>query len=68
MKKYLIPIIALVYILSPIDLIPDFVPVFGWLDDVVAFLIGLRSLLGTLKRMREGGNHGGPPEIGTEAQ
>jgi uncharacterized membrane protein YkvA (DUF1232 family) len=27
-------ILALLYILSPIDLIPDFIPVAGWVDDV----------------------------------
>jgi uncharacterized membrane protein YkvA (DUF1232 family) len=26
-------ILALLYILSPIDLIPDFIPVAGWIDD-----------------------------------
>jgi uncharacterized membrane protein YkvA (DUF1232 family) len=27
-------IMALIYILSPIDLIPDVIPVVGWVDDV----------------------------------
>jgi uncharacterized membrane protein YkvA (DUF1232 family) len=26
---------ALIYLISPIDLIPDFIPVAGWLDDIV---------------------------------
>jgi uncharacterized membrane protein YkvA (DUF1232 family) len=29
------------YALSPIDLIPDFVPVFGFLDDIVILPIGI---------------------------
>jgi uncharacterized membrane protein YkvA (DUF1232 family) len=31
----LILLLALLYILSPIDLVPDFIPVAGWVDDVV---------------------------------
>jgi uncharacterized membrane protein YkvA (DUF1232 family) len=36
-------ILALAYLVSPIDLIPDFIPVLGWLDDgaVVAVLISV---------------------------
>ncbi len=28
-------LLSLVYLLSPVDLIPDFIPVFGYLDDLV---------------------------------
>ncbi len=30
----LILLLALLYIICPIDLIPDFIPVVGWVDDV----------------------------------
>ena len=33
---------ALVYLLSPIDLLPEFLPVIGPLDDVVVFALVLR--------------------------
>ncbi len=34
---------ALAYLLSPIDLIPDFIPVIGQIDDVVVFLAVWRA-------------------------
>ena len=36
------------YVLSPIDLIPDVIPVFGVLDDVVLVPLAVRFLLGRL--------------------
>lgn len=31
-------VLALLYIISPIDLIPDVIPVVGWIDDLVVAL------------------------------
>jgi uncharacterized membrane protein YkvA (DUF1232 family) len=39
-KLYLVAIVA--YVLSPIDLIPDFVPVLGFLDEVVLLPFAIR--------------------------
>ena len=38
-------VFALLYIVSPIDVIPDFIPVAGWLDDGVVFYWLLKRLL-----------------------
>lgn len=35
----------LAYLLSPIDLVPDFLPVIGYLDDVVIVGVALRSVI-----------------------
>lgn len=37
---------ALAYLLSPIDLIPDFIPILGQLDDVVVFMAVWRAFRG----------------------
>jgi len=31
----LITLLAMIYLISPIDLIPDFIPFFGYLDDLI---------------------------------
>jgi uncharacterized membrane protein YkvA (DUF1232 family) len=38
----LVPLVTVGYILSPIDLVPDWFPGLGQLDDVAILLIGLR--------------------------
>ncbi|AMV20299.1 hypothetical protein VT03_20545 [Planctomyces sp. SH-PL14] len=43
MKRFLLIAAAALYILSPIDLIPDIVPVAGWADDLVVLLLALNQ-------------------------
>jgi len=35
---------VIAYLLSPIDLIPDFVPLLGYADDAVVMVLALRSV------------------------
>ena len=49
---------VLAYVLSPIDLVPDFIPVLGWLDDLILVPLGVlavRALIpaGVLAECRE---------------
>lgn len=50
-SKVLVVAVAL-YLASPIDLLPDFIPVLGYLDDVLIVLAGVGLLLRTV-----------PPEV-----
>lgn len=46
--------LLLVYLASPIDLVPDFLPVVGYADDVVVVVLTLRSVV----------RHAGPDALG----
>ena len=59
-KNLLILLLVAVYLASPVDVIPDVVPVAGWLDDVLLLLWavlkimesgdkGIRSFLGAVQ-------------------
>jgi uncharacterized membrane protein YkvA (DUF1232 family) len=41
-SKFMV-VLAILYLISPADFVPDFIPVLGWLDDVgvLGLLIGL---------------------------
>jgi uncharacterized membrane protein YkvA (DUF1232 family) len=40
--------LIVLYVISPIDLIPDFIPGIGWLDDAVLVPLAIRWLLNRL--------------------
>jgi uncharacterized membrane protein YkvA (DUF1232 family) len=43
--KFVVVALCLIYIVCPIDFIPDVIPVLGWGDDVAAAIIGFRALV-----------------------
>ena len=45
-----IVILALVYIVFPFDLIPDYIPVLGWIDDGVVLYLTLKRLVRETQR------------------
>lgn len=49
MKRLILVIAAVLYILWPLDLIPDVVPIAGWADDLVVLLLALNQARGMLR-------------------
>lgn len=43
-------IFALLYVVGPLDLIPDFIPGFGWLDDAFVVALVCRAIRRDLRR------------------
>jgi uncharacterized membrane protein YkvA (DUF1232 family) len=41
----LVAVLLAVYVISPIDLIPDALPILGWIDDVTLLAFGIPALL-----------------------
>ena len=41
----IIPVLLLIYLTSPIDFVPDFIPVLGYMDDVVIALLALALII-----------------------
>ncbi len=44
-QKFAIVVLGIVYVVSPVDLIPDFIPVLGQLDDIAALALVARAML-----------------------
>ena len=39
-KPWIPLILALIYTVSPIDLVPDFIPIVGWFEDALFVIVG----------------------------
>jgi len=58
MRKIIITGIAVIWLISPIDLFPDSVPVLGAIDDALITLVGAAQWLDTIKRRKPPGPKG----------
>lgn len=36
-------LVALIYLIIPVDLSPDAIPVIGWIDDIIAVLLAIAN-------------------------
>ena len=52
LKAIVLVVGAVLYFLNPLDVIPDFIPVIGYLDDAAVLGYVLRTLHGELERFR----------------
>jgi uncharacterized membrane protein YkvA (DUF1232 family) len=43
-------VVVLLYVLNPIDIIPDFIPGLGYIDDIAVFTMGVRWIENDLHR------------------
>jgi hypothetical protein len=51
-RKIIITGIAIIWLISPIDLFPDSVPILGAIDDALIALVGAGQWVGTIKRRK----------------
>ena len=52
MKKYILILLSIVYLISPIDLIPEFLLPFGIADDFVVMLFLIREIAVVVKNKK----------------
>lgn len=59
----LLPALALIYVISPIDIIPDFVPVIGALDDLAILAFAIPMLMKEVDKFLLWENQKNNPQI-----
>jgi uncharacterized membrane protein YkvA (DUF1232 family) len=53
-KPKILFVLAIVYVLWPLDLFPDLVPFFGWFDDIGVGILAVWYLVSTSMRLPPG--------------
>lgn len=62
-RRRLVAMGAVAYVISPVDLIPEVIPVLGKADDVLVVILALRMLLDGAEEDLLAEMWGGPPEV-----
>jgi len=45
-------LVALIYLIIPVDLSPDAVPIVGWIDDIIAILLAITNGILWAKKLK----------------
>ena len=46
-------LVALIYVLIPVDFSPDAVPIIGWIDDLIAILLAITNGILWAKKIKK---------------
>lgn len=46
-------ILTVLYVISPVDIVPDVIPILGWFDDLAVFVAQVMSFIFYLKQKRQ---------------
>lgn len=46
-------VIAMVYLILPMDLLPDAMPIAGWIDDIIAILLAVSNAIRVARKNRD---------------
>ncbi|NCB38998.1 MAG: DUF1232 domain-containing protein [Erysipelotrichia bacterium] len=52
MLQFVLFFITVIYVVSPIDVVPDIMPLVGWLDDLAVFLAQISAFVVYLQEKR----------------
>ena len=46
-----VAVLGVVYVLSPVDIVPDLLPVLGWIDDLGVALLVLKQIISSAQKL-----------------
>jgi uncharacterized membrane protein YkvA (DUF1232 family) len=46
-----VAVLGVVYVLSPVDIVPDLLPVLGWIDDLGVALLVIKQIISSAQKL-----------------